>query len=54
MEHFFIIPNTLKAHCDCMIFRNNFMIVKSVYGRIKVYSIALDICCFYELGDFTT
>lgn len=38
MEHFYIIQNTLQSHCDSLIFRNNFIIVKSVYGRIKIYT----------------
>jgi hypothetical protein len=54
MEHFFIIQNSLQSHCDSVIFRNNFLIVKSVYGRVKIFSIVLGEDKVVELADFDT
>ena len=54
MEHFFIIQNSLQSHCDSVIFRNNFLVVKSVYGRVKIFSIVLGEDKVVELADFDT
>lgn len=54
MEHFFIVQNTHQCHCDSILFLKNFLIVKSVYGRIKIYSITLQDDKVTEVCDFNT